>query len=89
MIKANVGMMIKESGGGGLSAKEETVFYRCVFHAMHDAYLLSVVCPKETTGGFDIDLNIDHQGAGILSAEVRKRELGDWQPRGGRGYHDV
>ena len=55
-------------------------------HAMHDAYLLSVVCPKETTGGFDIDLNIDHRGAGILSAEVRKRELGDWQPS---GYHDV
>ena len=82
MIKANVGMMIKESGGGGFSAKEETVFYRCVFHAMHDAYLLSVVCPKKTTGGFDIDLNIDHQGAGILSAEVRKRELGDWQPSG-------
>ena len=51
-------------------------------HAMHDAYLLSVVCPKKTTGGFDIDLNIDHQGAGILSAEVRKRELGDWQPSG-------
>ena len=55
-------------------------------HAMHDAYLFSVVCPKETTGGFDIDLNIDHRGAGILSAEVRKRELGDWQPS---GYHDV
>ena len=59
---------------------------RCSFvvfiHAMHDAYLLSVVCPKKTTGGFDIDLNIDHQGAGILSAEVRKRELGDWQPSG-------
>ena len=55
-------------------------------HAMHDAYLLSVVCPKETTRGFDIDLNIDHRGAGILSAEVRKRELGDWQPS---GYHDV
>ena len=54
MIKANVGIMIKESGGGGLSAKEETVFYRCVFHAMHDAYLLSVVCPKATTGGFDV-----------------------------------
>ena len=31
MIKAIVGMMIKESGGGGLSAKEETVFYRCVY----------------------------------------------------------
>ena len=32
-------------------------------HAMHDAYLLSVVvCPKETMGGFDIDLNIDHRG---------------------------
>ena len=55
-------------------------------HAMHDVHLLSVVCPKETTGGFDIDLNIDHRGAGILSAEVRKRELGDWQPS---GYHDV
>ena len=44
-------------------------------HAMHDAYLLSVVCPKETTGGFDIDLNVDHRGAaGILSAEVTGRE---------------
>ena len=38
------------------------LFTRCM---MHDAYLLSVVCPKETTGGFDVDLNIDHRGAGI------------------------
>ena len=38
---------------------------------------------RRPTGGFDIDLNIDHQGAGILFAEVRKRELGDWQPSGG------
>jgi len=42
VIKAIVGMMIKESGGGGLAAKEETVFYRCVYS--RDAWCVSVVC---------------------------------------------